>query len=109
MDQETPPNSQESIQFGIVNLVSQLHASNDSSNNSQSVLDEVASTNQIRQNPVQANFGPCIICNISKRCILFIECNHLACCSQCSTTINNICPVLNCNQPIREYLPVFEP
>ncbi len=56
-----------------------------------------------------ANYGPCIVCNVNKACILFVGCNHLACCGKCSEACGNFCPVSNCGQSIIERLRVFEP
>ncbi|CAM4830860.1 unnamed protein product [Rotaria magnacalcarata] len=55
------------------------------------------------------NFGPCVVCNVNRACILFIGCNHLVCCNRCSESCGETCPLESCNCHINGRLRVFEP
>lgn len=48
----------------------------------------------------------CIICMELQRDILYLPCNHLACCSKCSESLKN-CPV--CRKIITNKIKVFHP
>ncbi len=130
MEQQTQSDPQESVQFGEVDPTADQLILNDYPDNSPPLIgifmlwllkktrnfllcaieQEIAPVNRTQQEtPVVVNYGPCVICNVNERCVVFVGCNHLACCGQCSTACNDICPVIDCNHPIRERLHVFKP
>ncbi|CAF1549110.1 unnamed protein product [Rotaria magnacalcarata] len=111
MNQQSQSDMQESTQLDEESTTNVAASFNISPRHSQSETDRRTPPPNQMQSPVEQspNFGPCIICHVNESCILFLGCNHLACCGQCAATCGNICPVPNCRQQIRDYLPVFKP
>ncbi|CAF1250797.1 unnamed protein product [Rotaria sordida] len=111
MEGQAQSDSQGSEELCEVHITTDQRVLNHHSDSSQSLIDhEMSSINRITQEQqIIVNYGSCVMCNINERCVLFVGCNHLACCDQCSTTCNDTCPVRNCNKPIKERLHVFKP
>jgi hypothetical protein len=51
-------------------------------------------------------YGPCHVCKTNKICVLFINCQHLACCDKCGNECTS-CRI--CGQGVVQRLHVFEP
>ena len=56
-------------------------------------------------NEILKNINVCIICKERERNIVFIPCDHLACCEPCAVEIISKCPI--CRQNITNKIKVY--